>query len=120
MIRTSVLALASVVGLAGATEFSGNQASAASFFRVGIGIGIPAPVVYRPVYRAPVVYAPPVVVYTPPPAVVVAAPPAYEVVYRTCPTASLQVYGCYPSRVQAYEAVGSLQGQGYRAFVAPR
>jgi hypothetical protein len=109
MLRTSVLALAATVGLAGSTEFGGSQASAATFLR--IGIGVPAPVIYQPVYSQPVVVVPT-------PIVVVPAP--YEVMYRRHATGPWLVYGNYGSWGRANDIAIGLQGRGFRTIVERR
>jgi hypothetical protein len=113
MLRTSLLALAATIGVAGTTEIGGSQAKADGFIR--IGIGGPA-VFYRPVYPAPVVY-----VQAPPPVFVTPAPSCcYEVFYRDCPTGPWRVYGRYENWHRAHEVIGVLHGRGCGAYVGHR
>jgi hypothetical protein len=114
MLRTSLLALAATVGVAGFSEFAGNQADASTYIR--IGIGVPVPVVRRPIYE-PVVVTPVVPVT---PVIVTPAPCCYEVFYRDCPRDPWRVYGCYGSRYQARDMAFVLRGRGLEAYVGPR
>jgi hypothetical protein len=101
MLRTSLLALAATVGLAGATEVAKADVI------IRIGAPVPPPVVIQPVYSAPVVV-------TPAPVVVTAAPVCgYEVYYRDCPRGPWLVYGRYDSYRHAQDVLVTLHGRGY-------
>jgi hypothetical protein len=109
MLRTSLIALAATVGLAGTTELGINQANAQTVIRVGVES--PPPLVYQP---------PPVVVVTSPPPVLVTTVPSYAVYYRECPTGPWRLHACYSGRRCANDVVIGFRGRGFEAYVGHR
>jgi hypothetical protein len=115
MFRSTILALAATAGLIGGTELGGNSARADTIVGVRVGpvgvvVGGPRHVHYRPVYAPGVVYV------SAPAPVVVPVYRSYDVYYRGCSAEPWRLFATFGNDFRAREAMGSLQVQGFQVY----